>query len=125
MARILVVDDDPNMRELLALHLTGAGYEVDVAEDGVAAGYSVLRARPDLIISDISMPYLDGLELVALLRQERSLRDIPVLFLSTGDDVETRGKDLGAVRHVPKRVTVDTLLSIVAKQMQGGLVPIG
>lgn len=113
------------MRELLALHLTGAGYEVDVAEDGVAAGYSVLRARPDLIISDISMPYLDGLELVALLRQERSLRDIPVLFLSTGDDVETRGKDLGAVRHVPKRVTVDTLLSIVAKQMQGGLVPIG
>lgn len=119
------MDDDCNMRELLALHLGNAGYEVEVAEDGVAGGYSLLRARPDLIISDINMPYLDGLQFVALLRHEPSLRDIPVIFLSTGDEIETRGKDLGAVRYVPKHVTVDTLLSIVAKQVQAGLALIG
>ena len=94
MVRILVVDADCSMRELLALHLGNAGYELDVVEDGVAAGYSVLRARPDLIISDINMPGLDGFEFIALLRQERSLRDIPVILLSSQDEGETRGKGI-------------------------------
>ena len=125
MVRILIVDDDRNMRELLALHLRNAGYELDVAEDGVAAGYSVLRARPDLIISDIRMPGFDALEFIALLRQERSLRDIPVILLSTGHESETPGKKLGVVRYVRKPVRADTLLSIIAELVQGGLVPIG
>jgi CheY-like chemotaxis protein len=125
LVRILVVDGDSNMRELLALHLGNAGYELDVAEDAVAAGYSVLRARPDLIISDINMPGLDAFEFIALLRQERSLRNIPVILLSTKNEAETRGEDLGVVRYVPKPVRADTLLSIIAEHVQGGLVPIG
>jgi CheY-like chemotaxis protein len=125
LIRILVVDDDRNMRELLALHLGNAGYELDVAEDGVAAGYSVLRARPDLIVSGINMPGLDGFEFIALLRQERSLRDIPVILLSTENKGETRGKELGVVRYVPKPVRADTLLSIIAEHVEGGRVPIG
>ena len=119
------MDDDRNMRELLALHLGNAGYELDVAEDGVAAGYSVLRARPDLIISGIDMPGLDGFEFIALLRQERSLRDIPVILLSTENKNATRGKELGVVRYVPKPVRADTLLSIIAEHVEGGRVPIG
>ena len=125
MVRILVVVDDCNMRKLLALHLGNAGYELAVAEDAVAAGYSVLRARPDLIISDINLPGLDGFEFVALLRQERSLRDIPVILLSTQDRGETRGQELGVVRYVPEPVRADTLLSIIAEHVEGGRVPIG
>jgi CheY-like chemotaxis protein len=125
LIRILVVDDDRNTRELLALHLGNAGYEVNVAEDGVAAGYSVLRARPDLIISDVNMPGLDAFEFIALLRQEHSLRDIPVIFLSRHDQGETRGKELGVVRYVVKPVRADTLLSIIAKHVEGGRIPIG
>jgi CheY-like chemotaxis protein len=125
LARILVVVDDSHMRELLALHLGNAGYELDVAEDAVAAGYSVLRARPDLIISDINAPELDGFEFIALLRQERSLRDIPVILLSTENKGEPRGKDMGVVRYLPKPVRADTLLSIIAEHVEGGRVPIG
>lgn len=125
MVRILVVVDDCNMRELLALHLSNAGYELAVAEDAVAAGYSVLRARPDLIISDINLPGLDGFEFIALLRQEHSLRDIPVILLSTQNRGETRGKELGVVRYVPEPVRADTLLSIIAEHVEGGRVPIG
>lgn len=108
------------MRELLALHLGHAGYRLDVAEDGVAAGYSVLRARPDLIISDINMPWFDVFEFIALLRQERSLRDIPVILLSTEDEGHTRGKEFGVVRYVRKPVKADTLLSIIAEHVQDG-----
>ena len=125
MIRILVVDDDRNTRELLALHLGNAGYEVNVAEDGVAAGYSVLRARPDLIISDVNVPRLDAFEFIALLRQERSLCDIPVIVLSKQHQGETRGKELGVVRYVAKPVRADTLLSIIAEHVEGGRVPIG
>jgi two-component system chemotaxis response regulator CheY len=124
-ARILVVDDDRNMRELLALHLGAAGYQVDVAEDPIAAGYCISRARPDLVISDINMPRLDGFEFVTAMREDPDLRDIPVIFVSTDLDLANRGKGLGVVGYLAKPVRADTLLSIVAKHVMDGLVPIG
>src|SRR5204863_217429 len=57
-ATILVVDDDESMRDLLRLHLTAAGYDVQVAEDAIAAGYMVLRSPPDLIISDVNIQHI-------------------------------------------------------------------
>ena len=58
------------MRELLRLHLSSAGYAVEVAEDAIAAGYAVLKAAPDLIVCDVAMPHMDGFELVAALRAD-------------------------------------------------------
>ena len=55
---ILVVDDDESIRELLRLHLSSAGYAVQVAEDAIVAGYLVLRSPPDLIISDLSLIHI-------------------------------------------------------------------
>src|SRR5438105_13235423 len=94
VSTILVVDDDPNMLELLALHLSNAGYKVQTAEDGIAAGYRVLSQRPDLIICDIHMPYLDGFEFVAALRKDPVVQDIPVIFLTTATNVEHRCREL-------------------------------
>ena len=79
-ATILVVDDDTNVRELLKLHLSAAGYEVRVAADAIAAGYLVLRSVPDLIICDLRMPQVDGLTLLRRI-SELSI-DTPVLVLS-------------------------------------------
>src|ERR671925_19739 len=56
--RILIIDDSGYMRDLLRLHLKAAGYEVELAEDAVVAGHSILRAVPDLIICDVDMPLL-------------------------------------------------------------------
>ena len=117
-AKILVVDDDPNMRQLLALHLGNAGYEVEAAEDGIAAGYKVLRQRPDLIVCDVNMPHMNGFEFVAALRQDPEVRDIPVMFLSTSPEIEVRGKELGAVGYVFKPVRSDWLLKLVAENVK-------
>jgi DNA-binding response OmpR family regulator len=124
-ASILVVEDDPNMRQLLAIHLRNAGYDVRTAEDGVEAGYGVLQVRPDLIISDVNMPHLDGFEFVAAMRAEAALRDIPVIFLTSAEEGEFRGKELGAVEYVSKPVRADRLLSLVARHVSGGRHPIG
>src|SRR5260221_89112 len=89
-ASILVVDDDESMRELLRLHLTAAGYDVQVAEDAIAAGYMVLRSPPDLIISDVNMPHLDGFEFIEALKADKSLPEIPLSVLTSVNGMARR-----------------------------------
>jgi len=124
-ARILIVDDDENIRELLRLHLSSAGYEVQVAADAIAAGYLILKAPPDLILTDVNMPHMDGFEFVAALRADSSLPNIPVIFLTSVEDGDSRGKELGAVGYITKPVRADRLLSIIAQHVPGGAIPIG
>lgn len=124
-ARILVVDDDESLRELLRMHLAGAGYDVSTAPDAIVAGYQVLQAPPDLILSDVNMPYMDGFEFVAALRSDPALRHIPVIFLTSVEEGDDRGKELGAVGYLTKPVRADRLLSLVAQHVPGGAIPIG
>ncbi len=113
--RILVIDDDIGFCELLRLHLSAAGYEVQVAEDGVAGGRALLAQPPDLIVSDINMPFLDGFELLSLMRSDVSTASIPVILLSGRSDGDTMAKavNLGAADFLTKPVTRDQLLESV------------
>jgi len=121
-ASLLVVDDNPNMRELLQMHLRAAGYDVQVAEDGITAGYAVLRSPPDLIITDVQMPHMDGFEFVAALRADKALPRFPVIFLTTMEEGELRGRDLGAVGYHAKPIRLDKLLELVAANVPDGRV---
>ena len=116
--RILVVEDDEPMRELLRLHLSAAGYEVEAAEDAIAGGYSVLKGAPDLIVCDISMPHMNGFELVAALRADRSLPRMPVIFLTSVDDGEGRARELGAAEYLRKPVRLEELLAAVNRHLK-------
>ena len=124
-AKILVVDDDDSLRELLRMHLASAGYEVSTAPDGISAGYQLLKNPPDLILSDINMPHMDGFEFVAALKADKTLPDIPVICRPSGEDGESRGKELGVVGYLTKPVRADRLLELVAKHVSGGAIPIG
>jgi len=124
-ATILVVDDDESIRQLLRLHLSSAGYTVLLAEDAIAAGYLVLRQPPDLIIADVNMPHMDGFEFVAALKSDKTLPYIPVIFLTSVEDGDHRGKELGAVGYLTKPVRADRLLAMVVQHVPGGAHPIG
>jgi two-component system chemotaxis response regulator CheY len=124
-ASILVIDDDEGIRQLLQLHLSAAGYDVQVAADAIAAGYMVLRGRPDLIITDVNMPHMDGFEFIAALKADKTIPDIPVIFLTSVEEGDHRGKQLGAVGYITKPVRADRLLQLVAKHIPGGTHPIG
>jgi two-component system chemotaxis response regulator CheY len=121
--RILVVDDDESLRELLRMHLSAAGYEVILAEDAIVAGHLVLKQPPDLIVTDIKMPYMDGFEFVAALKADKSLPYIPVIFLTSVEEGDTRGKELGAVGYINKPVRADQLLALVAQHAPSGSKP--
>lgn len=124
-AKILVVDDDASLLDLLRMHLASAGYEVRTAVDAISAGYQVLQDPPDLILSDVNMPHMDGFEFVAALRADKTLPYIPVIFLTSVEEGDERGKQLGAVGYLTKPVRADRLLQVVAQHVPGGAVPIG
>src|SRR5688572_4245944 len=85
---VLVVDDEERARKLVAVALRRAGYEVTLASDGTEALERVGEATPDLILSDVMMPGVDGLELLRRLRAEPSTRSIPVILLTGKGAVE-------------------------------------
>jgi len=115
--KILAVDDNECMRELLSLHLRLAGYSVQVAEDGIAAGHAVLKSAPDLIICDIDMPHMDGFEFIAALKADSTLPRIPVIFLTSMDDGHDRSAQLGACEYLMKPLRADQLLAAVARHL--------
>jgi CheY-like chemotaxis protein len=111
--RILLLEDEPDLRTLLERQLSRAGYQVLTAEDAVEAGKLVVAHAPDLIIADIHLPYMNGDEFVAALRADPQVRDIPVIFLSVDDQLEEHAKRLGAVAYFSKGVSVERLLQVV------------
>ena len=112
-----MVEDDESMRELLRLHLEHAGYEVAVSEDGIGAGYAVLRAPPDLIVCDIDMPNMDGFQLMEALRADAALPRMPVIFLTSVEEGAARAAQLGAADYILKPVLVDRLLKSVQRAL--------
>ena len=99
--KLLLVDDDPRLRDLAALALERAGHRVITAEDGQKALDRAAREAPDLIVLDIGLPEIDGLEVC---RRIRARSDVPILFLSARDDEVDRilGLELGADDYVTK-----------------------
>jgi DNA-binding response OmpR family regulator len=115
--KILVVEDEESMRELLRLHLSWAGYDVEVAEDAIAAGYSVLRAPPELIVCDVAMPHMDGFELVAALRADAGVpKKLPVIFLTSDSEAEGRARELGC-EFLEKPIRLEELLKVVSRHL--------
>ncbi len=113
--KVLVIDDDRSIRDLLSLHLANRGYEVAVAEDAVVGGRLALSAKPALIIVDVNMPYLDGPDFVAALKGDPETKDIPVVFLTSEDDMHDRAGRLGAFACLTKPIMADRLLDVVAR----------
>lgn len=114
---ILVVEDDADMRELIRLHLEGAGYAVKCVDNGLEAVRFCVSARPDLIISDVHMPRVDGFEMVKLFKSEDRMKDIPVIYLTVDEAGVGRGKELGAIEYLIKPLRAETLLAAVAKHI--------
>jgi two-component system, chemotaxis family, chemotaxis protein CheY len=104
MTRILAVDDSPSMRDMVRIALTGAGFEVTQAADGKEALALARDAAFDLVLSDVNMPVMDGIELIRALRAESSYRHTPILMLTTesSTDRKREGKDAGATGWIVK-----------------------
>ena len=114
--RILIIDDDNTFRELASMLLAEAGYAIETAVDAIEGGKALLTRNFDLVISDINMPFMNGLELASLLSSDEKTASIPLILASSRMDVETISKAvaLQAVDYLVKPVTLEHLLKTVA-----------
>jgi len=113
--KILIVDDNPNVLKLLNISLTKANYKVVEAENGEVAFDVANREKPDLIISDIMMPQMDGIELCWMIRENSDIPLVPFIFLTSFDDseMEIRGFRAGADEYLNKPIDRKELLERV------------
>jgi DNA-binding response OmpR family regulator len=111
--RIIIVDDDRDTRELLAMALESEGFEVTSAANGLRLISSLQLRRPHLILLDVNMSWIDGFELCKAVKKNESFRDIPVVFVSGRGEPEDRrkGMEAGAADYFVKPLDLNLLLA--------------
>ena len=120
MACILVVEDDPTIRELVRLHLSSASHEVLTAVDGLQGLQMAVSNRPDVIVSDVQMPNMDGFGMLAAVRANEQTSSIPVIFLTALDDRDSfrKSMNLGADDFLSKPVKRAELLNAITGRLK-------
>ncbi len=113
---VMVVDDSLTVRKITSRLLSREGYQVILAKDGVDALEQLLDVMPDVILSDIEMPRMDGFDFVRNLRADERLRDLPVIMITsrTADKHRNYAFEIGANHYLGKPYDEEALLSLVA-----------
>ena len=122
MAKIMLVEDDNNLREIYEARLLAEGYEIVTARDGEEALAVAVKERPDLIISDVMMPKISGFDMLDILRSTPETKDVKVIMmtaLSQAEDKE-RASKLGANRYLVKsQVTLEDVAKVAHEVLEG------
>ncbi|WP_157217117.1 response regulator [Flavisphingomonas formosensis] len=117
--RIVVADDNADMRDYVRRLLTPLGHRLELVADGEAALAAIRRERPELVLSDVMMPRLDGFGLLAAIRDDRDLRDLPVILLSAraGEESRIEGLEAGADDYLTKPFAGRELVARVSSNL--------
>ncbi|MEV4833370.1 response regulator [Nonomuraea sp. NPDC049486] len=121
LGKVLVVDDDEVIRQLIAVNLNLEGFEVETATDGQDCLDRVLEVRPDLITLDVMMPMLDGWTTAARLRDDEATRHIKVVLITARaqDDDKRRGREIGVDAYLTKPFDPAELIQVVRDLVTG------
>jgi len=117
MRQILTVDDSASIRQMVSFTLTKAGYQVAEAVDGSDGLNKAAREKFDLIVTDLNMPKMDGIEMIAAARQLPGYSFTPILMLTTESQAEKKdaGRKAGATGWIVKPFNADQLIAVVRK----------
>jgi DNA-binding response OmpR family regulator len=115
--KILVVDDDKTTRKLLGLYLKAKGYEIVTAENGLDALEKLGVENINLVVSDMNMPYMDGIELTKNIRADENLKGLPVIMVTTEADEEEKKKahEAGVDDYLVKPANAEQISDSVKK----------
>lgn len=117
VARILAIDDSRTIRALLREPIESAGFEFHCAEDGVAGVEAYADVAPDVVITDINMPRMDGFGVIKALRSDGIASTVPILVLTTesSDEMKARARDAGATGWIVKPFERDALIAVLRR----------
>lgn len=128
---VLIVDDEPEIRELYGAKLTRAGYAVDSAENGEIGVQKAKEKQPDLVLMDLKMPVMDGMEAFSKLREDPATKDLKVIFLTAFGDPHTIQSDIKFAKemsvwdYIKKGESLDNIVARVKQAIEGTATPLG
>ena len=119
-AKILVVDDEPDVLKFVRMRLLAAGYEVHTAENGETALHLIRSIHPDLILLDIKLPLYDGYEILRRVRADPKLAGIPIILATADASVRIKegSRLLDANNYIMKPFDADEMLKIIAREIR-------
>ncbi|MFM2413070.1 MAG: hypothetical protein RJB05_246 [Armatimonadota bacterium] len=122
MPRILVTDDEPNIVRLIQVNLERQGFQVETANNGAQALEKIRANRPDLLVSDVMMPEMDGFELLSNIRRDPALENLPVIMLTAKaqDRDVLEGYTRGADMYLTKPFNPIELVTFAKRLLQSG-----
>ncbi|MEY3601979.1 MAG: hypothetical protein RL169_1223 [Armatimonadota bacterium] len=122
MPRILVTDDEPNIVRLIQVNLERQGFQVETANNGAQALEKIRANRPDLLVSDVMMPEMDGFELLSNIRRDPVLENLPVIMLTAKaqDRDVLEGYTRGADMYLTKPFNPIELVTFAKRLLQSG-----
>ena len=122
MGTVVIADDDPDIRAMITQKLSQAGHEVTATEDGAAALAAVKRSRPDVVVLDMQMPGLSGLDVVRMIRADPTTATVPVIMVTSHSEPQFIGESFnsGADDFLAKPFRPRELAARIAQLMQGG-----
>ncbi|MFC1508101.1 PleD family two-component system response regulator [Candidatus Omnitrophota bacterium] len=117
--KIMMIDDEPDLIKVVHVRLAGIGYDFVSAENGIEGLGKVTKEKPDLILSDVMMPKMHGLDVLKNLKSDPRTASIPVIMLTAKDDTESidRAKKLGAADYLPKPFNLEGLVDSVKRHI--------
>lgn len=116
---ILIIDDDKDLREILSVKLRGSGFRVEEAQDGRSGMQKAREVKPDLILLDVRMPGMTGIETLSSMKEDKDLAGLKVIFLTNLGEANEQdswvddkfAKDAGALGHIKKTDDLDKIIS--------------
>lgn len=127
---ILIIDDDNDLREILSVKLGKLGFTIDQAKDGTEGIQKAKDIRPDLILLDVNMPGLSGIQVLAKIKSDPEIKDLAVIFLTNFGEVQEENswvddkfaKDAGALGHIKKTDDLDKIVARIQQELPQGIV---
>ena len=120
MAKILMIEDDDLMADLMRTHLVEAGHTVRLSTDSAAGIMALLVQQPDLVLLDLALPYLDGQDILAAMKGDPATSRIPVIVITARSDAanKARAQAVGVDDYLVKPILREQLLAAVDRQLQ-------
>ena len=120
MAKVLVVDDDPDLAAVCALVLESEGYDIDIARNGVDAVEALRTTEPDVVLLDVMLPAVDGLSVCQMAKRDPAIGKVPIILMSASSHLLRKAGEACADAVLGKPFDIDVLLNTVGKFAAAG-----